>query len=190
MASIFTPCEGGVFAVTESCRNTTANSYIFIENFGRVAKVPITGFDLDIGTSQQFLHTLDKFIYVYSFGDRIGTLTFSGIAFADGPADSSGFDKAPVGQPDGIYAYYFNNRLGVGNSGGSGKLEPTKLQTPGGRILLGFLTGLKTTVPNPAYPVIQWALQYHVIIGEQSAANTQTAGSGRYSPMGGVGVPS
>lgn len=171
MASIFTPCEGGVFAVkNETCRASAADAFITIDDadFGRTASVPVTGFDLDIGTSQQFLHTLDKFIYVYSFGDRIGTCTFSGMGFTD-CTDSAG------GAPGGLYQYYINNRLGAGTATGGGKLTATKLRMPGGRILLGFLTGLKTSIPNPAYPIVQWALQYHVITGDQAG----TTGSPR-----------
>jgi hypothetical protein len=163
MASIFTPCEGGVFAVrNETCRNTATDAFVTIDDaaFG-ASSLPVTGFDLDLTTSHQFLHTLDKFIYVYSFGDRVGTCTFSGMGFTDCTADDG------VTSPADLYKYYIDNRLGTGTFTGGGKLTATKIRMPGGRILLGFLTGMKTNIPNPAFPIVQWALQYHVIIGER-----------------------
>lgn len=168
MASIFTPCEGGVFAVSSNtCGNSPTDSFLVIEDpdFGAM-KVPVTGFELDISTSHQFLHTLDKFIYVYAFGDRVGTCTFSGIGFTDCPTTSGG------STPAGVYEYYLNNRLSAGTIAGGGKLTATNIAMPGGRVLLGFLTGLKTSMPNPAYPIVQWALQYHVIISDQSSNNS------------------
>jgi hypothetical protein len=182
MASIFTPCEGGVFAVkNETCRNSAVDSFVTIDDpeFGRTATVPVTGFDLELSTSQQFLHTLDKFIYVYSFGDRIGTCTFSGIGFTD-------CTDTVDGEPGGLYQYYIKNRLGAGTQPGNGKLTATKIRMPGGRILLGFLTGLKTSIPNPAYPIVQWVLQYNVIIGSQGGDASRDA-SGTYFAPGGPG---
>lgn len=179
MASIFTPCEGGVFAVSDNtCGSSSAESFIIIDDPGFGAtSVPVTGFDLDLNTSQQFLHTLDKFIYVYAFGDRVGTCTFSGMGFTDCP-DTAG------GPPGGLYQYYVNNRLGAGTFTGGGRLTATKLSLPGGRVLLGFLTGLKTSVPNPAYPIMQWALQYHVILAPQAANNAVLGvGGGNAQPI-------
>jgi hypothetical protein len=34
----------------------------------------------------------------------------------------------------------------------------------GSAVALGFLTGLKMEIPNPAYPMMQWALQFNVIL--------------------------
>lgn len=179
MASIFTPSDGGVLAVRQTGGAVSADSFVTIDDSDGAITLPVTGFDLELSTSHQFLHTLDKFIYVYSFGDRIGTYTVSGLGFSD--CNNAGLVLAtPSGgqvggspdenHPKGIYAYYIKNRLGTGTGGSGGKLEPTKIRMPGGRILLGFLTGFKTSVPNPAHPIVQWALRYNVIIGQSGGA--------------------
>lgn len=42
---------------------------------------PVTGFALEVGGNYQFLHTVNDFIYFYSFGDRVGELNVTGMAF-------------------------------------------------------------------------------------------------------------
>lgn len=149
MASIFTPCEGGVFRVkSDSCHTDDVVIALSVENFD--AAVPVTGVSFELSTNHQFLHTLDKFIYVYSFGDRIGQLTLSGISFTE---CTSTAESSPVN----IYNYYMKNRLAK-------TLTPTKLQVAGSAVALGFLTGLKMEIPNPSYPIMQWALQFSVIL--------------------------
>jgi hypothetical protein len=41
----------------------------------------ITGFKVQLKGGVQFLHTLNDFIYVYTFGERMGQVTISGISF-------------------------------------------------------------------------------------------------------------
>lgn len=53
----------------------------------------------------QFLHTLQEFIYIYVFGDKVGSLVVSGVAFMDKCAGSnrSGVEDA--------LQYYGNRRI-------------------------------------------------------------------------------
>ena len=63
----------------------------------------------------QFLHTLGSDVYVYVFGDRIGQLSLSGVAFASGcgnavtPVSGQPFagDHGLVGMND----WYKDNRI-------------------------------------------------------------------------------
>jgi hypothetical protein len=149
--SVFVPCEGGVFRVkaeSNTCTSTDRIVAIKVENFSATA--PITGFSLDLGTNHQFLHTLDEFIYVYSFGDRLGQLTLSGIGFTECTTQAGG-------SPSGVFGYYMKNRL-------ARTLTPTTITVAGYGVLLGFLTGIRMDIPNPAFPIMQWTLQYSVIL--------------------------
>lgn len=66
----------------------------------------VTHAQMEQAGNYQFLHTVQDFIYVYIFGDRIGTLTVSGVAFL---AKCSG---AGVGIEE-VIQYYNNNRLAI-----------------------------------------------------------------------------
>jgi hypothetical protein len=173
MASIFTPCEGGVFRVPledGGCHSKDVIIALSVDGFD--ATVPVTGVSIDLGTNHQFLHTLDEFIYVYSFGDRIGQMTISGISFTECSTTAGG-------SPINVYNYYMKNRLAK-------TLKPTKLQLAGSTVALGFLTGLKMEIPNPTYPIMQWALQFNVILntpdgGVQPPATTYSTPPNRYT---------
>jgi hypothetical protein len=44
-------------------------------------------------------------------------------------------------------------------------LAPAKITVGGAATtLLGFLTGLRIEIPNPALPIVQWVLRYNVVI--------------------------
>jgi hypothetical protein len=159
MASIFTPCEGGVLKVKNECASGGAVAVIAVDNFATTA--PITGFSLDISTNHQFIHTLDEFIYVYAFGDRVGELTLTGVAFFNQSAEC---DKDKVAAPNDVYKYYLEKRL-------SQSLTPTQISINGDRVkLIGFLTGLRMEVPDPRLPIMQWSLRFNVIIDSPRAA--------------------
>jgi hypothetical protein len=149
--SVFGPCDGGVLKVVTNCGVQTA----VIKVDGFIATVPITGFTLELGTNHQFLHSLDEFIYVFAFGDRIGELTLSGMTFTN--TNTCGSQTAGAA-PGDIYSFYMANRL-------SRNLTPAKITINGANTsLLGFLTGFREEMPNPALPIVQWVLRYNVVI--------------------------
>jgi hypothetical protein len=97
----------------------------------------------------QFLHTLNETIYVYVFGDRIGELRVSGIAFG-----------TPCGGDNGINAImksYRENRLA--EKGG-----PVTVSF-GDDPYRGFLTGMNVDVSDPERQLAQWALRFHSFPG-------------------------
>lgn len=153
--SVFGPCDGSVLKVQTDCKPGASTLIaISVDNF--VANVPITGFSLDLSTNHQFLHSLDEFTYVFAFGDRVGELTISGVAFT---RRCPGLEKTA----GPLYQYYLDNRV-------SASLTPTKItimEMP--TTLIGFLTGMHAEIPNPSLPIIQWALRYHVIINPAAA---------------------
>jgi hypothetical protein len=163
--SIFVPCEGGVYKhVDTKCNGSCACDSVAVisldNNF--VITVPITGFMLEMSTNHQFLHSLDEFVYVYAFGDRVGELTISGIAFTDCVVSKVGVTAGAT--VDSIYKKYLQKRL-------SKTLTPSKITIGNAPAeLLGFLTGMRIEVPNPQLPIAQWVLRFQVILNSPNTA--------------------
>lgn len=174
MSSIFTPCELGVLRINNDCAK---GSNVVISVADYAIELPITGFTLDLGTNHQFLHTLDEFIYLYAFGDRIGELVLTGVAFTGNVTDESCNDISKNLGPSNLLTHYMENRIShkdgpkstlinidatpVGRGAGSSK---------GPDILIGFLTGMRMDMPNPSLPIVQWALRYQVVINDRPLA--------------------
>jgi hypothetical protein len=133
---------------------------------------------LEMSTNHQFLHSLDEFIYVYAFGDRVGELIISGIAFTE--CVTTGPGATASGHMDSLYAHYLRSRLAK-------NLTPTKITLGSANTeLLGFLTGMRLEVPNPQLPIAQWVLRYQVILNSPVAAGA-FAGAGSDEPYGTLG---
>jgi len=82
----------------------------------------------------QFLHTLQEYIYVYVFGERVGDLSISGLAFS-----------APCGQQGGMtgieqVADYYN-QYRISHYGG---MLSVQIGLSGAANLRGFLVGMRT----------------------------------------------
>jgi hypothetical protein len=135
--------------------------------------VPITGFALELSTNHQFVHSLNELIYVFSFGDRVGELTLSGLCFVGECPDAS------AGKITTLFSHYLNKRLAT-------NLTPAKitLGDTGSSQLLGFLTGIRLDMPNPEYPIVQWVLRYSVIIDSASGAGGDGPGGLPGNPGG------
>jgi len=179
--SVFVPCEGGVYKhVDANCQkgcNSCDIAVITVDDL-QTLTVPITGFMLEMSTNHQFLHSLDEFIYVYAFGDRVGELIISGIAFTE--CVTTGPGATASGHMDSLYAHYLRSRLAK-------NLTPTKITLGSANTeLLGFLTGMRLEVPNPQLPIAQWVLRYQVILNSPVAAGA-FAGAGSDEPYGTLG---
>jgi hypothetical protein len=170
---------GSVVRVTA---NPDVNDVIVIrvDNFEDSAmfNVPVTGYTLELSTNHQFLHTLDEFIYAFAFGDRIGELTLTGIAFtapACSAAGAGGFAQRNITdevKQENVYEFYLANKF-------SRSLRPTKIQIGGSKVqLVGFLTGMRMEVPNPQLPIMQWALRFNVVVDPGGTATTASSGGG------------
>lgn len=183
--SVFTACDLGVVRVTTDCADTGI-TVIKVANF--TAAVPITGYTLELSTNHQFLHSLNEFIYAFAFGDRVGELTLTGIAFTSRACAAASLGDSPaqditdeVNQTT-IYNYYMQNKF-------SRNLAPTQIQIGESPIaLIGFLTGVRMEVPNPALPIMQWSLRYSVIIDAAVAPTTSTTTPAPPNDGGTVGI--
>lgn len=161
MPALFSPCVG---AVTKVAACDTSQK-LFSITFDDVTTIPgwfwstpattltapITGFALEQNGNYQFLHTVNDFIYVYSFGDRVGELVVSGIGFAATCGSASGAKLCNV------YDFYRKNKLSM-----NGRLSVT-IGDCADSTFYAFLTGCRLEMQDPATMVGQWSLRFSVI---------------------------
>lgn len=162
---VFTPCTGAVEVNRKGCTDSDfltikINDDIFTSEF------ILQGVTLELAGNYQFLHTVNDFVYFYSFGDRVGTLTVMGVGFLQ--TCSSGGDGTFVSVPKSganiFYAYeYYNKNKSVARRGKTLKIV---LTPPSGNPvkLHGFLTGMKTEVnQSDSGPVGYWTFRFEVL---------------------------
>jgi hypothetical protein len=130
---------------------------------GKKIDFPVTGAVLEMQGNYQFLHTLDNFIYYYSFGDRIGEMIVSGIGFIGSSCSTSptgGSAGASNNGICGLYQLYMEKRgavlgardIKIGND--DCNIQP----------LRAFLTGMRMEVTaGQQSPIGQWTLRFHVL---------------------------
>ena len=150
MAVVFTPCNGAVEIARPNC---TQLDVLTIDIDGPVTAI-VTGMTLEMSGNYQFLHTLNDFVYFYSFGDRVGTLNLTGIGFIRTCANSS------KGSVIKMYDYYMEKRaakqqeaLNIVLTGDSQSIK-----------LWGFLTGMRLDITDSQMGAIgYWSLRFEVL---------------------------
>lgn len=147
MATIFTESVGKVVAVQDA--TTVANispplADLSFESQGAI----ITRLAISEECSQQFMHTLGKFIYVYTFGDRMGMIQISGLVFSQKCEGTGGIDK--------VRQYYQQNRLAV-------KSDPVRITIGTGTTVEAFLVKFTGDTSDPASKIFQFDLQFALI---------------------------
>ena len=115
------------------------------------AKAIVTQAAIGNAGNLQFLHTLNQTIYVYVFGDRIGDLRVSGLAFAE-PCRTSGTGMQL------IYKAYKDNR--VAKKGG-----PVLVHFGDDLPLRAFLVGMSLEVADPETNLGQWSFLFKTFPG-------------------------
>lgn len=95
----------------------------------------------------QFLHTLGNDIYIYTFGDRIGSVTISGLAMA---SDCDASSDAQHGV-EKILAWYSDNRLAQRKS-------PVLVTIGAQTVIEGFVAGNDCDVVDPSIQLVQYNL--------------------------------
>ncbi len=148
MAAVFSSAAGMVARV-----NVSRPAVPFKINFGQgtAQKFIVTQAAIEQQGNFQFLHTLQEMIYVYIFGDRIGELQVSGVAFAAlcGAGEGSGMLEA--------LDYYRTHRVAV-----RGEAIEIQFGSPAATFW-GFLTGSRVEVMRPEVTMGQWAMRFHIV---------------------------
>lgn len=154
MPTIFSPCAGAV-AKVNGCGTGAAETVFAVRFSGGGGALsftaPVTGFALEQNGNYQFLHTVNDFIYVYSFGDRISELVISGMGFVKTCA------SADAAKLEHVFNFYKINKLSQ-----NGKLSVTLGDIPDATFY-AFLTGSRLELQDPQTMVGQWSLRFNVV---------------------------
>jgi len=161
MAVIFSPCFGAVVKVA-GC-NTEPFFSLNMEglNDGIALTAPLTGFALEMNGNYQFLHTVNDFIYVYSFGNRMGELTMSGIGFVRTCTDRA-FTSTPdlntyAARLGRVFDFYRAQKLSS-----NGRLS-VSIGGDKNATFYAFLTGMRIEMQDAATMVGQWSMRFSVV---------------------------
>lgn len=101
----------------------------------------VTRLTLSQQVNLQFLHTVGAGVYIYTFGDRIGQLSLSGLAFSCGcEGDAPGAER--------MYSWFKDNRASV-------RKQPVRV-TVGKTPIEGFVVGFNADVVDPGTGLVQW----------------------------------
>jgi hypothetical protein len=95
----------------------------------------------------QFLHTLGDLIYVYVFGDRMGSICLSGLAFNCGCTKEG---TPPDGGAEQMLLWYRQNRA-------SRRPNPVRV-TVGRTNIEGFVVNFTEDVVDPSLNLVQWGV--------------------------------
>lgn len=159
---VFTPCTGAVEVTRKGCTDADFLT-ITIEGKKFTNEFILQGVTLEMSGNYQFLHTVNDFVYFYSFGDRVGMLTVTGIGFlktCDGAKEGANIFH--------VYKYYNENKAVARE----GKALNVVLTAPSGPPikLHGFLTGMKIDVnQSDTGPVGYWTLRLEVLPQKESS---------------------
>jgi hypothetical protein len=148
---VFTPCSGAVEIARPNC---PATQVLTIDIDGPVTAI-VTGMTLEMSGNYQFLHTLNDLVYFYSFGDRVGTLTLTGLGFM---AACPGSAKGSVMK---MYDYYMEKRA----SKSDGIALNIVLTADSKSIKLwGFLTGMRLDISDSQMGTVgYWSMRFEVL---------------------------
>jgi hypothetical protein len=150
-----TPCSGAV-QIARTCDLIRTEFLIISVDGGGIAFDGIvTGMSLSLAANYQFMHSLDDFIYVYAFGDRIGDLSFNGVGFVN----ACGGDTVRMGILR-LYEFYKTNSA---SEGGVKILNITLTSGSTSISLRGVLTAVRIDVVEENGIMGYWSANFKVI---------------------------
>lgn len=127
MADIFASAPGTVAVMSESTALPGSISIAQPTFPSQGSAAIITGISYDQSTNQQFQQSLDGAVYIYVFGDKMGSIVVEGIAFA----------QVCNGSGSGLFSvadYYRQNRIS--------KTDQPIVVLAAGETVTGFLTAI------------------------------------------------
>lgn len=127
-----------------------ATTTLNIEGWGGFTgfKSIITRVNVSAQGNFQFLHTLGGNIYVYVFGDRIGQLGISGLAFESVCGNTAG----AIGI-ERVLDYYASNRI-------ASRKTPIKVTLGVSTTVAGYLVAVAGDIVDPSSKMYQFSLQF------------------------------
>jgi len=122
--------------------------------------VIITSFGYSQDVNIQFMPTLRKMIYVYAFGDRMGTVTIGGVAFNDVCSGDSPLGNSGLGTVE-LLKYYDANKAVK-----DGQTVSVSIGN-GSNTVTGFLTSMTLQAQDPEYMSMDFSMEIAVISRSQ-----------------------
>jgi hypothetical protein len=158
---VFSPCQGAVEIARPHC---SALDVLTIEIDLKPVNAIVTGLTLEMSGNYQFLHSLNDLVYFYAFGDRVGTLSLTGVGFIK-PCAGVGGGATTKGSILDLYKYYTDNRAAAATGGARGSAKNIVLTGNNQSIKLwGFLTGMRLDVSDGQTGIIgYWTLRFEVL---------------------------
>jgi hypothetical protein len=150
MADLFNN-QPGVVAVLDTDGGDDNPFRVTLDDFpqiGAQSGVIFTELAIQRHGSFQFMHTLRDLVYVYSFGERVGQIRASGMAFARMCSGIEGLST--------VMDYYENNRL-------ERRADPISIVVGTTSRFRGFLTELNTDIARPEARLAQFGMQFHAL---------------------------
>jgi hypothetical protein len=120
----------------------------------------ITGHSVEEASNANVMYSADGYIYLHSPGDKLGSMTLSGMAFTEGcpdPNDPSGLaDKASGFEK--MLLWYRRYKLSSVNG-----LVPMTADLSGGTVLKGFLAGFSASVQSAEQRLYKFTLPMYLV---------------------------
>ncbi len=131
-----------------------AGSVLQVEGWGgfQAFKAIFTRIHIAEQTNHQFLHTLGNRIYLYVFGDRIGQIGLTGLAFWD---NCSAVPGGRIGAAH-VLNYFRTQKLSV-------RAEPIKITIDPTTVFECYMQGFNASVINTAQRMYQFHLNLALI---------------------------
>ena len=164
MPAIFSSCPGRVTAVNIPVDNCSV-SLVSIKDDAGVAELTyardaiiLTRINVTQSANMQFLHTLGNRVYVYAFGDRMGQIQLTGLAFAATSDHGSASPAGSVCEKTGLTEHSAKNVLTwYKTNKASTRATPVQV-TIFDVAFQGFVIALNTDVVDPATRLVQWTI--------------------------------
>ncbi len=188
MALIFPTAPGSIVALEgdHSSMAPTFAKTVAVDGFNAFSEYlsVINRVYVNESTNAQFLHTLGGDIYIYTFGDRLGTLTISGMSFE---AQCGGSNGGALGI-ERVRQFWRKNRL-------SARAKPVTINIGTRTTFQGYLESFKADGSDPQNRIFQYELAFRVAPDSNSGndgndGETASSDSGsQNSPWGGGEPP-
>jgi len=108
--------------------------------------VLVSGVDYTQRTNQQFQYSLDRNVYIYVFGDLMGTLMVSGLAFPETCAGEDGIVE--------ILEFYRQGRAAI---------NPATVNVAiGNELIVGFMTEVRLRAMTGGYDAVAPTEEFHI----------------------------
>jgi len=184
--NVFSPCDGTVALYKTQCPQTGDTRFLSVSVAGEnlYDKGLITGLSVALAGNYQFLHTVNNFIYLYAFGDRISTLNITGLGFVK-PCQSAQFT-----QVQNIYQFYKTNRVAQKTQPLNIVINSTSAGDPASALkFIGYLTGMNIDLKNsdPTGTIGFWNMKFDVVMDTSGGSPPPPAGPTSPGPSFGAG---